>query len=261
MKLFFCAVFVWPLWILELRFVRSVPNLPCHAISGWWLQCNSCLWCLLPPKQRICWYCQLFPHKSKCIQMSRRPTREHWKNFQVLAMTMMPEITIYISFRKWSGWGRGWCSTGVKRIFTCLVQNTEYSSLVSMYVLNDTHILIAHILIALWQFMLLQIKTIYFRLCDCKKNLNKHFNNNGCFQVGTTPRKLCLAAEGSCWGESQSYSLSTSIQISHSLMLAKVSFCKLWICFLSSIAVEIFLHQGNSSLANVTLNAGGQSLR
>ena len=127
MKLFFCAVFVWPLWILELRFVRSVPNLPCHAISGWWLQCNSCLWCLLPPKQRICWYCQLFPHKSKCIQMSRRPTREHWKNFQVLAMTMMPEITIYISFRKWSGWGRGWCSTGVKRIFTCLVQKVYFT--------------------------------------------------------------------------------------------------------------------------------------
>ena len=165
MKLFFCAVFVWPLWILELRFVRSVPNLPCHAISGWWLQCKSCLWCLLPPKQRICWYCQLFPHKSKCIQMSRRPTREHWKNFQVLAMTMMPEITIYISFRKWSGWGRGWCSTGVKRIFTCLVQKSVfYSSLVSMYVLNDTHVLIAHILIALWQYMFLQI-----RLCNCKK--------------------------------------------------------------------------------------------
>ena len=154
-------------------------------------------------------------------------------------------------FQKMVGLGEGMVQYRCEKDFYLSCSRCAfYSSLVSMYVLNDTHILIA-----LWQYMLLQI-----RLCDCKL-LNGHFHSDGCFQVGTTPRKLCLAAEGSCWGESQSYSLSTSIQISHSLMLAKVSFCKLCICFLSSIAVETFLHQGNSSLANVTLNAGGQSLR
>ena len=112
---FFCTVLVWPLWILELRLVRSVPIY--HAMPLLAEDCNVTAVCGACCRQNSvsAGTVNLFHTKANGYKYPEGQQENIERTFQVLAMTMMPEVTIYISFRKWSGWGRGWCSTGVKR--------------------------------------------------------------------------------------------------------------------------------------------------
>ena len=84
-----------------------------------------------------------------------------------------------------------------------------------------------------WSFMAIGHVYIGLTLMICSR-----FSNVALVQVGQTPRKHCLSSESSCRGDLQKVNLVFSIHL-----------------------ISLYVSQGSSSLANVTLNAGGRSLR